>query len=49
MIIRENTLEKLKDLAYWERVTLKDLVDEILDKSSHPESSNLGMRKEKKF
>jgi hypothetical protein len=29
-IIREDYLEKLKDLAWWERKQLKELVDEIL-------------------
>ena len=28
-IVRESHLEKLKDLAYWERKQIKELVDEI--------------------
>jgi hypothetical protein len=32
MVIREDFLEKLKDLAYWERANVKDLFDEILEK-----------------
>lgn len=32
MVIRENFLERLKDVAYWERANVKDLFDEILEK-----------------
>lgn len=32
MVIREDFLEKLKDVAYWERANVKDLFDEILEK-----------------
>ena len=31
MVIREDFLEKLKDVAYWERANVKDLFDEILE------------------
>ena len=29
-ILRKNHLEKLKELAYWERKTIKEVVDEAL-------------------
>ena len=29
-ILRKNHLEKLKALAYWERKTIKDVMDEML-------------------
>lgn len=32
MVIREDFLEKLKDVAYWERANVKDLLDELLEK-----------------
>lgn len=32
VVIREDFLEKLKDVAYWERANVKDLFDEILEK-----------------
>jgi len=30
-ILRKNHLEKLKALAYWERRTIKEVIDEALD------------------
>jgi hypothetical protein len=39
-IINEAKLEKLKALAYWERITQKDLIDQAIDmllKSKDPE------------
>lgn len=32
MVIREDFLEKLKAVAYWERANVKDLLDELLEK-----------------
>lgn len=32
LAIREEYFEKLKALAYWERVQLKDIFDELLEK-----------------
>ena len=32
LVIREDFLEKLKDIAYWERANVKELFDEILEK-----------------
>jgi hypothetical protein len=29
-ILRENHLEKIKELAYWERKTIKEVIDEAL-------------------
>lgn len=42
-IVREDTLEKLKSLAYWERQELKAVVDQALSSylKSKPESSYL--------
>ncbi len=31
IVIREEFLEKLKDIGYWERANVKDLLDEILE------------------
>ena len=28
-ILRKNHLEKLKELAYWERRTIKEVIDEV--------------------
>lgn len=30
-ILRKHHLEKLKELAYWERKTIKEVIDEALD------------------
>jgi hypothetical protein len=30
-ILRKHHLEKLKELAYWERRTIKEVIDEALD------------------
>jgi hypothetical protein len=30
-ILRKNHLEKLKELAYWERRTIKEVIDEALE------------------
>jgi hypothetical protein len=30
-ILKKNHLEKLKALAYWERRTIKEVMDEVLD------------------
>ena len=31
-IVRENLLEKLKAVAYWERLNIKDVINEALDR-----------------
>jgi hypothetical protein len=30
-ILRKNHLEKIKELAYWERKTIKEVLDEMLE------------------
>lgn len=38
-ILRRNYLEKLKELAYWERKTIKEAIDEALGASVTATSS----------
>lgn len=37
-IIKEEHVQKLKEIAYWERITLKKLVEEALTKFLHTKS-----------